>query len=273
MVNIINRGFDVVMRPLAAVMSPWSLLILFALASSVLVLLIFRWTSTPEVIRHYKNMTTARLLEFLLYRNDPVVSLGAFPRLLAANGHYIKALLQPMLFSLIPMLFVIVQLSRWLDVQPLHPGDTALVKVALKSGVSVLDHDAVLHGTECVKVDSPAIRIPAANEIVWKVRGVNPGKMPLTIVCNGKTISKDVVVTRHAMAPVSSQRMSMGVWNWLSVSGEKMIPGDVPIRSIQIYYPEHIYRIGMCPLHWLVVFFVLTLVFAWLLKRFVGVEV
>ena len=63
---------DALLRPFVG---PWPALAVAALATAVLMLLIIRWTFSPERIRRTKDRLTARVLELVLFRHDAGVSL------------------------------------------------------------------------------------------------------------------------------------------------------------------------------------------------------
>ena len=67
---------------------------------SAVLLLVFKLASNRRLVRRTRNQAVARILEFLLFRDDIVVNLGAFGRVMAANLAYLGSLLLPLLVSL-----------------------------------------------------------------------------------------------------------------------------------------------------------------------------
>src|SRR5262249_47953489 len=163
--------------------SPWGALAAAALATSVLVLWIVRWTSSPPTIARARGRLIARVLELVLFRHDAMVSFGAAGRILHANVVYLGALLVPLAVSLIPCLLILAQLPCWFDARPLHVGEAAVLEVKLRDGVNVADRPLAVMGAQAVRVETEGVRIARLAEIDFRVRGDHPGVDWLDIRC------------------------------------------------------------------------------------------
>src|SRR5436190_23350024 len=108
---------DTIMAPFDR---PWPALAFAAFVLAIAMLLIVRWTSSPEAIRRAKGRLTARVLELVLFRHDAFVSFGAGGRILAANFRYLAALGLPLAVSAVACGLILAQLSCWFSNRPLE---------------------------------------------------------------------------------------------------------------------------------------------------------
>ena len=68
--------------------------------------------------------------------------------------------------------------------------------------------------------------------------------------------------------------MRTGSWiDQLLYSGETPLPSGSPLDSIEVVYPAQSLSVLGFETDWLVLFFILSIVFAFLLKGFFGVEI
>ncbi|MGE5191552.1 MAG: hypothetical protein ACM3U2_03560, partial [Deltaproteobacteria bacterium] len=116
---------------------PWPALVAAALATSVLLLILIRWTSSPADVRRARDRLTARVLELVLFRHDMLVSFTAVGRILAANASYFRTLLRPLALTAVPGLLILAQLACWFDGRPLRVGEAALVEAKFRDGFAV----------------------------------------------------------------------------------------------------------------------------------------
>ena len=117
-----------------------------------------------------------------------------------------------------------------------------------------------------IEVQTPAVWIPSLSEAVWRIGASRPGDYQLTVSVNGTTATKRVHVGDE-LVRLSPWRLERGPINWLLYPGEPALPRNSVIRTIEVTYPSRAIRILGWDLHWMVVFCVLTLVFALLLRR------
>ncbi len=116
---ILNRTFDLLLAPFAGT-SPWPGMIVVSALAGILILLIFKYTSNQNTLKRKKNRALARILEFLLFKDDLIVTLGAFNRVMVANVKYLGQVLIPLGVSLVPLVLVLVQLNAWFSVRALQ---------------------------------------------------------------------------------------------------------------------------------------------------------
>ena len=115
------------------------------------------------------------------------------------------------------------------------------------------------------------MRIATRNEVCWRVSTSNPGRFTLRVKTAGGTGTKQLVSGRHAAAAWPARvrgRVLMRAAN----PGEPALRGS-PLREIRISYPERTITVLGRAVHWLVVFFVLSLAAAYALRGVFRVSV
>jgi hypothetical protein len=245
-------------------------MILVSLLTAAALLLIFRVSANPSAIRRRKDRLIARVLELALFKDDIVVNLGAFGRVLSANALYLGTLLKPLCLSIVPMILLMIQADAWFSGRPFRPGETALVSAKLADGVPVADERIMPESSKDI-VEQATVRIPERNEIVWRMKALAPGDR-VNVLTGGGTVRKTLVVG-DGLAGLSRNRLSAGFWRTLLNPVEPPLPNGCPLASVTVQYPPRDFVVLGMRMHWLVAYLVLTLAFAWFLKRPLRVEI
>jgi len=250
---------------------PWAVMVGVSLITSVVLLFVFRFISNQEAIRRSRGHVIARLLEFLLFRDDFVVSMGALGRTLRANLTYLRYMLVPFLAALIPVVLLLVQLSCWFGVRPLAVGERTLVKVTFRDDVPVESAPVSLSASDGLEIETAPFRIPTENEIDWRLRAKDGDREWVDVTVGEHTIRKKVVVGQE-MRKISTHRGRRGFWAGLAYPAEAPLPAHTDVRAIELLYPEQQLRLGLTEVHWLLAFFVLTVLIGLALKGPLKVE-
>jgi hypothetical protein len=266
-ITALTAAFDGAVRPLAGLPPIW-LLSLVALVTAVPTLLVFARLSDQVRLRTTKNRIKAHVLELWLFRDDVGTVLRAQGRLLGLNARYLWLTLPAMAVIAPPMLLLLGALAPWYESRPLRPGETTIVSVHA-GGATALGPDARLVAGDGLVVETPALRIPAAGEIDWRVRAVKPGVHTVSVEVGGQRLDKQIVAGTEP-ARVNSTRTTSGLWQALTAPGEAPLPGDAPIERIDVRYPAVDASVWGLP--WWGFFFAAMIVFVFVLKRPLRVE-
>jgi hypothetical protein len=275
MMGLINRLLngiaDLVMQPFAGT-SAWPALIVASLLTGTVLVALFSVTSNQDAIRRTRNRFLARTLELLLFQHDLRVSLSACGRILAANGAYLWQFLKPMAVGLIPLVLIFVQMECWFERRPLKVGEQAVLTVELDPSHPVMNTPAELSLSETARVDSPAIRSPARNEIAWRIVAAEPGAgwadLKVADVTERKTL-----VTGDQLARVSPRRERSGLINELFSPSEPSLAASAPVRRMEISYPHREIDVGLTEIHWAISAVVLMMIFSLIIGQMFGVRI
>ena len=131
---------------------------------------------------------------------------------------------------------------------------------------------ASLEAPDGVAVESPAVWLPSRNELAWRIRPEAEGRWDLAITVGEETYTKslDTMTRPERRAP---ERLEPTFWNQLIYPAEAALPGDSPLKSIGVPYATEEIALPGFRMHWLIVFFVLSIVFAFALKDRFGVRI
>ncbi len=272
-VNLVFGGLvGLALWPFRA-LSPWAGMASLSLLTALLMLAVFKLTSDQAAVRKAKDAIKAHLLELRLFKDNLRVSLGAQGGILKANLRYAAANLRPLLVMIVPLVLILTQMSLWFDRAPLRPGEETLVKVLLDAGSDPAGISIALEPGSNLIIDSPAVRIPDDHEVVWRLRAVDEGAGRVLVTAGGRTIEKAVAVGGRPLTRISSVASRGSFWKRLLHPGEPPLPAGTPVRSIEVLYPAKKLAVFGLAIHWLIAYFILSLVFGFALKGVFKVEI
>jgi uncharacterized membrane protein (DUF106 family) len=270
---ILRPVFDLLLSPFRSLPAIVSLT-LASLAVSVFMLLVFKRTSNQAKLALVKRRIHAGLFEIRLFNDDLRAILRAQNDILRANARYLGLSLVPMVFILPPLVLVMAQLEYHYGYQGLRPGQVAVVTAQLRpQALSSSRPDATLVAPDGMRVETPAVWIPSAGQVAWRVRAEREGDYQLALsVAGTEAVTKSVRVT-DAVVRRSPLRTDGGFWNQLLYPAEGPLPTAGPFREIRVTYPEG--RVGLFgfEMHWMIPFFALSIVFAFALKGVLRVTI
>ena len=269
---VLNTVFAAILWPVRG-LGPWPAMILVSLLTSFLMLFIFRHTSNQAGIKKEKNRIKAHLLELRLFKDNMGVQLRAQGRILLANFRYIGHNMKPMLVMIVPVLLVLIQLNLWFGAESLKPGDPVLVKVRLVKGQYPSEVPAAIAASPELDVETPALRIEDEAEIDWRLRAKTPGPGRLTFTVGGETIVKEAAVGATRLAPIAVLKPGRNILDRIFNPGEAPLPAASVVRSVELRYPAASMSLFGWHIHWLIVYFVLSIAFGFAFKGVFKVEI
>lgn len=277
-INILfNFLFDTLLLPFVG-MSPIYGLIIISAITGILMLMVFRYTSDQKGIKRTKNLVKAHFLAIRLYKDDISQMVSTMKNILVSNLLYMSKSIKPMAFMLIPVGLVLIQLDSRYEHRAFRVGESAIVTILLvpdaaaSSGSLRLLDDLSLQVPAGIKIETPALRIASRAEACWRIRMEQEGSYDLSVRAAGRAYGKRIEVSDELTA-LATKKERAGFWTTLFSPAETSLPPDAPIQSIVIGYPKRMLSLGGISLHWLVGFFVLSLVAGFSLKGVFRVEI
>lgn len=262
---------DAVLYPFETLPPLVGLAVLSAL-TGLLMLVIFRYTSNQEAIRGAKDRVKAHVLEMRLFGDDLYLLTGALKRILRADLAYVKCSLIPMAIMIVPVILILVQANLRYGYRPLLPGERAVVSVKLRPDAP---REAVLLALSApggIVVETAPLHMEWDGEVDWRIRAERPGRYALGIEGAGFSVRKSVVVSDRVVA-ASAMRVGSRFLDAVLNPGERPLSRNTPIKTITIQYPRRSISIFGWHVHWIVIFFVLSIAFAYALKVPLRIEV
>ena len=249
-------------------------LTLVSLATGIGMLLVFKATSDQTALAAVKRRIHACLFEIRLFNDDLRAILRAQGEILRHNLTYVRLSLAPLVWMIVPFVLAIAQLQFHYAYAGLEPGQSAVLKVTLRTdGVDADARPAAsLEAPDGLQVETPGVWIPSQREFAWRIRAERAGDYELRVNVDGATDTKAVRVS-DAVVRRSPIRVDGSWLDQLIYPAEPPLPSSSPLQAISISYPDRDVLLFGWGVHWMVVFFVLSMVFAFALRNRLGVTI
>ena len=270
--SLFGKIFDALFYPLRS-MSPWIGMTVVSFLTGLLMLFVFKWTSNQKGIKQVKNKIKAHLLELRLYKDSLAISLQAQGNILRCNLRYIGYSVKPMMVMILPLILILIQLNFWFGYQSLTTNQSALLKVKLKENQNPMQISLEIEPSPELNLETPPLRIEEFKEINWRFSAKEQGIHQLTLTIDGETVTKRVSVAQKALSKISPLKTGKNFIKQVLYPTESPIKGDVPVESIEIQYPTQSMNLFGWNLHWLIVYFVLSIIFGFAFKGVFKVEI
>ena len=145
--------------------------------------------------------------------------------------------------------------------------ESVLVKVEVAeslSGEGAAKPAVELEVPAGLRLETPPVWIPSRGELAWRMKAERQGEYELTVQLGDESFGKSVQVTEDFVSR-SPLRAVPGFVDQLLYPAEKPLPKGASVRTIQLTYPEEPTFLFMP--RWMWIFFVLTIVFAFALRK------
>jgi len=270
--SILNKFFDLLFLPFRH-LDAWFGMVFISFLTGLLMLFIFRLTSNQAGIKNVKDKIKAHLLELRLFKDNLNISLKAQGRILRYNLRYIGYSFKPMLVMIIPLILILVQLNVWFGYEPLRPGESAILKVKLEENAKPTELAEAVEAPAGLVVETPALRIEEQKEIDWRIRAASKGVHEISLRIGGQSLTKSIAVGLGPLDRISPVKVKRGFVEEVLNPGEKPLPSSGLIKSIEVSYPPKRMNLFGLRLHWLIVYFALSIIIGFALKRPFRVEI
>jgi hypothetical protein len=235
----LNAGADAVgtrlFAPFAAVPN-WLSATLVAAVAGVLLLVVYKYTSSQRAIKRVRDNIDANLLALKLFRDNANVAVGAQGRLLLGAARLLVLGLVPTAVMIVPVSLLLGQLSLWYQQRPLRVGDEALVTVHLNGDPAPFP-DVRLEPTPAVEVNVGPVRVFSKREVCWTVTARENGYHRLVFRVGDQEVEKELAVGDGLMR-VSNRRPARELSEDLLFNpAEEPFPPDCPVAWIDVSGP------------------------------------
>ncbi len=267
-----SKIFDILFLPLGS-LSPWVAMFLVSFLTGLLMLFVFKWTSNQKGISKVKNKIKAHLLELRLYKDNLGLSLRAQGNILRCNLRYIGYSAKPMLVMIIPLVLILIQLNFWFGYTSLSPDEPSILKIKLKESQNPLETPVEINPTSALVMDDYPLRIEEAHEIDWRFYAKEAGIHQLSVTIDGKTVTKKISVAQKPLSKISPLKPGTGFIKQVMYPTESPLNGNLPVQEIEVLYPTRNMNLFGWSIHWIIVYFVLSIIFGFAFKGIFKVEI
>ncbi len=267
-----GKIFDVLFLPFRS-MSPWAGMILVSLLTGLLMLFVFKWTSNQEGIQKVKNKIKAHLLELRLYKDSFSQTFRSQGNILRCNLKYISYSAKPMMVMIVPLILIIIQLNFWFGYESLTPNESAILKIKLTESQNLLEAEIAVQPSSGLVMETLPLRIEESQEINWRFSATQGGIQQFLITINGESITKKVSVARKPLSKISPLKTRTKFLDQIMYPVETPIKSQIPVDSIEVQYPSQSMNLFGWKIHWIIVYFVLSIIFGFAFKGVFKVQI
>ena len=263
--------FDAILAPFSGLPAMVTLLPISAVIT-VGALLVLKWTSNQDALDRAKAQTHAGIFEIRLFNDDMRAILRAQAHVFVHVLKQLGLMVVPLLWMLLPFAIIIPQLQAHYGYQGLAVGESVVLKVALDGEADPTARNPGFRLTvpDGVEIETPAIWVPARNEVLWRVSAVRPGSYELQVTdgSGGQTtktlVASDGIVRRSPLRTTN-------FWYQVGFPAEAPLRSDGPFDEISVVYPEAEVSLFGWEIQWIYAFLILTVVFGFALRGPMGV--
>jgi uncharacterized membrane protein (DUF106 family) len=266
--------FDLALAPFSG-LPPLVSLVIVSLVTAVFMLIVFKRTSNQAALAEVKRRIHAGLFEIRLFNDDLRAILRAQSEILRTNLTYLKLSLVPMVWILPPLVLVIAQLQFHYGYQGLSPTEATLLQVDLKpQTVSPgVRPRARLELPPGIGAETGDVWIPAESQLAWRLAPEREGDYEVGVSIDGSPVVTKTVRVTDRTVRLSPIRVGPDFLSQLIYPAEPPLPAEGPIQAIHVDYPDREISVLGFGMHWLIPFFVLSIVFAFALRGWMKVTI
>ena len=125
---------------------------------------------------------------------------------------------------------------------------------------------AELDAPAALRIETPAIVLPALNQVVWRIAGTAPGDYEVRVRIADATYTKTLHVST-SLARYSPARFAPQLLDEVTYPSEAPLPDGAPISMIRVDYPQPGIQVFGRRIHWMAIYITLSIVFAVFLRR------
>jgi uncharacterized membrane protein (DUF106 family) len=243
-------------------------LAVISLVTSIVLLLVIKKTSNQKALETAKRKIYAAIFEIVLFNDDFRAIFRAQLDIFRHNLTYLRYSLAPMVWTLPPIVLLIAQLQFHYGYEGLDVGRTTLMKVNLEKGSYSEGEkpDLRIEAPDgAIQVVGPPLWIPSLGEMDFRIAPKAPGDYQIRVSNGNETTMKSVHVSDGARTVQRSPIRVRGFLDELLYPAEPPLP-DGPFRSIEVRYKDADIDVFGWEIHWMIVYFALSMVFALALK-------
>ncbi len=257
-------------------------IVIYSLISAAICLLIYKRVSNQEKIKLHKKKIFGFILQTRLYQDRLGVVVSSILNILKHNLLYIRYTLSSLLVIMIPLILVSIQVNNRGGYAPLESSRSFIITARMDEAVMSESGAGALEKVECktsagLALETPPLRIPYENKVLWRARVKLGGKATRESIeiglKGGRTSAAKEIATGIDGKRFSPDRIKWGQGSALMSNAEDFLPGASPVSMISVDYHRAAYPFLWWEMDALVLFFVLTLLFALVLKPFFKVAI
>lgn len=281
MIQKINRFItgvcDIILYPFDLIGDFFGILFLSALTSLV-VLLGYKYFSSPKRIRRAKDQIKASIFAIRIYKDFWKVIVSSFFKSLFYVFKYFALNLATIIIILPILIPIFVQLDVRYGMRPFQSGEEIVIKASFQE--NPFDLDIKLLESDHFKPTMNPVFINAykddenevpMREVNWKTAATGPGEAKIKIKVGETIFEKSLLIGNHKGA-LSNKKYRDSSWAHVIYPVELRFKEQGDLEYIYIDYPGKSVSFLGIRTHWLVYYLILVLIMVLALRRRFNVE-
>lgn len=274
-ITILNNLFDIISFD-SSYAERYIYIIFISLFSSIVFLFLFKFTSNQKKIKNNKDLIYANILQMRIYKDKLLLLILSILNIFKHNLLYIKQTIIPFIVISIPLIILTIQVNNRTGYIPLGGEESFIIWAELDANAAKVRLEDYLDGIYCqtsagIHLETPPLRIPSEGVVFWRARVIEAvedgvGSIRVGIHGGSEKIVEKKVIMNSGQKRFSPVKMKWSFWSGLVNNAEGFLAKDAFMKSISIQYKRAQYRFFIWNIDSLVLYLVLTLVFAFSLK-------
>ncbi len=267
---VINALSRFLLAPVGKVPGWFSITVISAVMGLVL-MIIYKYTSNQTALGRVGDHIKANLLALKLFKDSLTVTFHAMGQVF--KGALLRLLysIQPMLFMIVPISLLLAQMGLWYQARPLLPSEETIVTMELNNDADSSWPQISIDSMPSAEVIAGPVRVQSKRQVYWQIKAIENSNTPIVFQVGAEKIEKELVIGDVFMQ-VSMTRPGQRWSDILLHPLEKPFTSDSVVKSISIDYPGRsswIYGSDW----WVIYFFIASMVFALVFKPFLKVRI
>lgn len=277
-VNLLfNLAFDIILLPFSGLAQFWGIFFI-SILSGLLLIYLFKITSNQKAIKCVKNKIKAYIFEIRLFDLNPLGLLNVLFRILRTNLTYISYSLIPLLFMLPPVILVLIQLNFRYGYRHHNPGESAMLKILINDDIDIMKIETILHMHDQAAVETGPLRNIRSNYIAYQLTVNEPqdANIEIELYYNDLNLSLEKMFNNDPRKrKISNRKPENSFLNILLNPFEKPLSLEQSsiVREITISYNENRISVLGINFHYIVFFFIFSVIGGFMFKGLVGAEI
>lgn len=247
-------------------------LIIMALLSAVVGLVLFKRLSRQKHLARLRNRIRGNIIQLSIYPDQFGIVLASLGAVLADTARSLAESVLPLLVISLPLSVIMLEVNNHCGSEPLAPGGEFVIHAVVDADAQI---DAIDIGFSTgIEPVTPVLRIPGQRTVYRRARIIDTAHDTdsfLHLTGAGDTVQVPIAAA-HRLKRFAPRTVRPSVPDGLVSNANGFLPADGPVESVSIEYDRAAYPVFWWHLDALVLYVILTMIAAIIIKPLVGVQ-
>lgn len=237
--------------------------------AGIVLLVLYGRVSAQDKLYQVKRNIYGAMLEAVLFRHDIKTSLAAQLRMLLGGGKYFLLAVPPLLILAVPCIIFLGQLNFYFGSRPAKVSEPLMVSLKVTNPEEVFGVELLPDDPAQLEVSNP-VRVQEERETFYRLTPKASGALKLTIRnSEGEEVHDALMVSerKDGFSPFAYRSFWM---SWLYPTFSELPKG---VERLSVLYEPAYYTVFGMNLHWLLLFFVASLISGLLAAKVFKIEI